>query len=156
LHNPTANVNVVHGARAEADKQANWRESAIRALSASQEQTRPSTTMRRPSGQPMVIDCHAHLHHHSFSAWEEMDRQLIEAADKLGIDQLCSSILTPRKPSTAEGFRECNDWVGEAVLRFPGRVLGYCYVNPGYPREAIAEIRRCLQERGFMGAKLDS
>ncbi len=111
----------------------------------------PAFAQPRPSP---VIDCHAHLHHHSSSAWKENDRKLIDAADKLGIDQLCCSILTPRRPATAAGFRECNQWVAEAMRRFPGRVLGYCYVNPGYSREALDEIRRCVLDRGFMGIKL--
>ena len=102
----------------------------------------------------MVIDCHAHLHHHSSRTWQEDDRKLIEAADKLGIDKLCCSILPPRFPSTPEGFQECNRWVAEAMERFPGRVLGYCYVNPGYIREALDEIRRCVEEWGFVGIKL--
>ena len=40
------------------------------------------------------------------------------------------------------------------MARYPGRVLGYCYVNPGYQREALDEIRRCVEERGFMGVKV--
>ena len=59
-----------------------------------------------------VIDCHAHLTHHSRATWEADDRKLIEAADKLGIDQLCCSILTPHWPATLDGFRECNQWTG--------------------------------------------
>ena len=101
-----------------------------------------------------VIDCHAHLIHHSSSAYLERDRKLIDAADKLGIDQLCCSLLTPKRPATAEGFRECNLWVAEAMKRFPGRVLGYCYVNPSCGREALDDIRRCVEDRGFMGVKL--
>jgi len=109
------------------------------------------------SAQPpagTVIDCHAHLHHHSSRGYAENDRKLIDAADKLRIDQLCCSILTPRRPATAEGFRECNAWVAEAMDRFRGRVLGYCYVNPGYPREALDDIKRCVRDRGFIGIKL--
>jgi uncharacterized protein len=105
----------------------------------------------RPS---KVIDCHAHLQHHSQATWETDDRKLIKAADRLGIDQLCCSILTPRRPATVEGFRECNRWLAEALKRFPGRVLGYCYVNPGNQREARDEVRRCILERGFIGVKL--
>jgi predicted TIM-barrel fold metal-dependent hydrolase len=101
-----------------------------------------------------VIDCHAHLTHRSRASWEADDRKLIEAADKLGIDQLCCSTLTPRRPATVEGFRECNRWTAEGMRRFPGRVLGYCYVNPGYGREALDEIRRCVEDRGFIGIKL--
>ena len=107
-----------------------------------------------PFTKGKVIDCHAHLNHHSRSTWEADDRKLIEAADKLGIDQLCCSILTPHRPATAEGFRECNLWTAEGMRRFPGRVLGYCYVNPGYGREALDEIRRCIGDRGFIGIKL--
>jgi uncharacterized protein len=106
------------------------------------------------SSRATVIDCHAHLNHHSRSTWEADDRKLIEAADRLGIDQLCCSILTPRRPATAEGFRECNRWVADAMQRFPGRVRGYCYVNPGYQQETLEEIRRCIQDRGFVGIKL--
>ncbi len=101
-----------------------------------------------------VIDCHAHLTHRSRATWEADDRKLIEAADKLGIDQLCCSILTPRRPATADGFRECNRWTADGMRRFPNRVLGYCYVNPGYGREALEEIRRCVGDPGFIGIKL--
>ena len=88
------------------------------------------------------------------STYQDEDRRLIAAADSLGIDQLCCSILTPRRPATADEFRECNQWTAEGMRRFPGRALGYCYVNPGCPREALAEIRRCVEERGFIGIKL--
>ena len=101
-----------------------------------------------------VIGCHAHLAHHSSANYAERDRSLIEAADKLGIDQLCCSLLTPKRPATAEGFRECNVWVAEAMKEYSGRVLGYCYVNPGCGREALDDIRRCVEDRGFMGVKL--
>jgi hypothetical protein len=102
----------------------------------------------------VVIDCHAHLTHHSSSDYLEKDRKLIEAADKLGIDRLCCSILTPSRPATAEGFRECNAWAAEAVKRFPDRLLAYCYVNPTHSAEALAEIRHCVGDCGFMGVKL--
>jgi predicted TIM-barrel fold metal-dependent hydrolase len=107
-----------------------------------------------PENPVRVIDCHAHLHHHSRKTWEDDDRRLIAVADRLGIDQLCCSILTPRRPATPEGFRQCNAWLAEAIQRHPGRVLGYAYVNPGYPREATDEVRRCVEERGFIGIKL--
>ena len=101
-----------------------------------------------------VIDCHAHLNHRSRATWEADDGKLIEAADKLGIDQLCCSTLTPHQPATADGFRECNQWTADGMRRFPGRVLGYCYVNPGYGREALDEIRRCIEDEEFIGIKL--
>jgi predicted TIM-barrel fold metal-dependent hydrolase len=38
--------------------------------------------------------------------------------------------------------------------RFRGRVLGYCYVNPGFKKEALEEVKRCVEDRGFIGVKL--
>jgi predicted TIM-barrel fold metal-dependent hydrolase len=105
-------------------------------------------------GNGKVIDCHAHLNHRSRATWESDDRRLIEAADKLRIDQLCCSTLTPQRPATSNGFRECNRWTADGMRRFRGRVLGYCYVNPGYQREALEEIRRCVEDEGFIGIKL--
>jgi len=102
----------------------------------------------KPSGREKA------LNHHSRRTWEQDDRKLIEAADKLGIDQLCCSTLTPQRPATAEGFRECNKWTADGMRRFRGRVLGYCYVNPGWSREALDEVRRCVEDRGFIGIKL--
>jgi predicted TIM-barrel fold metal-dependent hydrolase len=107
-----------------------------------------------PPPKGKVIDCHAHLTHHSRATWEADDRKLIEAADKLGIDQLCCSTLTPHWPATLDGFRECNQWTADGMRRFSGRVLGYCYVNPGYGRESLEEIRRYVGDCGFIGIKL--
>lgn len=101
-----------------------------------------------------VIDAHNHLNYHSRPSWRDDDRKLIDAADKLGIDQLCCSILPPERPTTLEGFRNCNQWLVEAIKRFPGRVLGYCFVNPGYQKEAIEEIKRYVGDHGFIGVKL--
>jgi predicted TIM-barrel fold metal-dependent hydrolase len=104
--------------------------------------------------RPKVIDCHAHLQHHSRASWEQNDRDLIDAADRLGIDHLCCSILTPRRPASVEQFQECNRWVAEAQKRFAGRVLAYCYVNPEHQKEAAFEVRRCVLDLGFIGIKL--
>jgi hypothetical protein len=101
-----------------------------------------------------TIDAHEHLSHHSDPRWAERDRELIELADKLGIDQLCCSILSPHRPATVEEFRQCNDWTAEAMRKYPGRVLGYCFVNPGFVKEARDEVSRCVEKLGFMGVKL--
>ena len=93
-----------------------------------------------------TIDAHGHLTHHSRPDWRATDRQVIDVYDKLGIDQGCCSILSTH-PATPEAFRECDQWVYEAMQRFPGRILGYAHVNPGYGAEAIEEVRRCVEDR---------
>ena len=71
------------------------------------------------AGKVKVIDAHAHLSHHGNPGWAERDRQLMDAADRLGIDQLCCSLLTPRRPATPDDCRQANDWAAEAARRYP-------------------------------------
>ncbi len=101
-----------------------------------------------------VIDAHSHLAHRANPRWAEDDRALVDAADKLGIAQLACSILPAERAATPDVFRQCNDWVADGMRRFPGRILGYAFVNPGFVREAAAEVRRCVEQRGFIGVKL--
>jgi predicted TIM-barrel fold metal-dependent hydrolase len=101
-----------------------------------------------------TIDAHAHLAHHSRPDWARTDRWLIDAADKLEIDQLCCSLLPPGHNVPADVFRQCNTWAEEAIRRYPGRILGYCFVNPGWVRESQDEIRRSVEKLGFIGVKL--
>ena len=100
----------------------------------------------------MKIDCHMHVNGKSKKwSWDDNDR-IIEAADRLGIDQLCCSIPVTRGMPTMAEVRASNDGVLEAMRRYPDRILGYCFVVPGY-RESPAEIDRCL-EQGMIGIKL--
>ncbi len=100
-----------------------------------------------------VIDCHSHLSFRKTPDEVGNDLEVLDAADRLGIDQLCCSILCSR-PASVEGFRACNAALAAAIKRHPNRLLGYCYVNPEHSREALDEIRRCLDQEGFIGVKL--
>ncbi len=100
----------------------------------------------------MKIDCHMHVRgRHRAWSWDDNDR-IIDAADRLGIDQLCASIPVTRGMPTMDAVRECNDDVLAAMRRYPERILGYCYVCPGY-RGSLDEIDRCLGQ-GMIGIKL--
>ena len=102
----------------------------------------------------MVIDAHAHLTWRSpGSNWEERDRALIDAADRLGIDQLACSNLCPKRPACPEDFIQANEWAADSMREYPERILSYAYVNPGWINEAIEEVRRRVGE-GFIGVKL--
>ena len=79
---------------------------------------------------------------------------MIAAADRLGIDVLCCSILTPRCPATPEGFRECNRWVADATEKLPRPGARLLLREPRRGKEATEEIRRCVGEFGFIGVKL--
>ncbi len=55
--------------------------------------------------------------------------------------------------SEAANVREENDWVADAVARFPDRIIGFCSVNP-LRDYAVAEIDRCATNRRISGLKL--
>ena len=101
----------------------------------------------------MKIDCHMHVNGTTHRwGWGDNDR-IIDAADRLGIDQLCCSIPVTRGVPAMEEIRAANDDVLEAMRRYPDRILGYCFVVPGYFRESLEEIDRCL-DQGMIGVKL--
>jgi predicted TIM-barrel fold metal-dependent hydrolase len=80
---------------------------------------------------------------------------VIDAADRLGIDQLvCSIPITGGRWATPDEVRACNDGLLEAMGRYPNRILGYCFLNPGYGREALEELERCVVREGMVGVKL--
>jgi uncharacterized protein len=102
----------------------------------------------------MRIDAHAHIEPPGGGEEFAQDALLIEAADALEIDLLCCSCLASRMPSVPEDFVACNTHLKRAMDHFAPRVLGYCYVNPGWVREALEEIERCITQLGFIGVKL--
>jgi len=103
----------------------------------------------------MKIDCHMHVQGKR-SQWRRTwdNDKLIEAADKLGIDKLCCSIPLTTPTPTPDEVRKCNDDVLDAMKQYPDRILGYCFVNPGYYREAVEEMKRCIVGHGMIGVKL--
>lgn len=102
------------------------------------------------------FDAHNHvfsLVHRPGADWSEVEN-LIEAADVLGIEKLCCS-----RPVTAgvladiETVRDSNNAILAAMKRYPQRIAGYCFVQPGNGAAALTEIDRCL-DAGMVGIKL--
>lgn len=80
--------------------------------------------------------------------------KVIEAADKLGISQLCISVpIAGGRMAPMADVRLCNDYTFDAMRRYPDRFLGYCFLIPGYFRESLDEAKRCL-DHGMIGIKL--
>jgi len=103
----------------------------------------------------MLIDSHAHIKYPSPGREDDwgLDQAYVDAADRLGIDVLVCSCLTP-KPATPDIFRRGNDRVLAAMGRWPGRIWMHTYVNPGHCREAIAELERTHEHPDVVGCKL--
>jgi predicted TIM-barrel fold metal-dependent hydrolase len=102
------------------------------------------------------FDAHNHVFlsgRRSASDWTDVDH-LIEAADVLGIEKLfCSRPVTAGVMANIEVVRDANDSVIAATKRHPGRIIGYCFVQPGNGPAALEEIDRCL-DAGMIGVKL--
>lgn len=98
------------------------------------------------------IDVHAHV-------WDDpdgipMSDHLVACAKRVGITELwCSRPIGAGRLAPIEEVRRCNDGVIRAMRRHPNHIRGLCYVIPGYYREALAEVERCL-DAGMIGIKL--
>jgi predicted TIM-barrel fold metal-dependent hydrolase len=119
-------------------------------------------------GAAMVIDFHTHILPPDFQArWDELrssdatfaalfqrDREtrhrpgdmataedLTAAMDEDGV---ATSIVVGYGWCDAGIARESNDYLLDAATRYPGRILPFCSVHPGWDDEALAEVERCV------------
>jgi uncharacterized protein len=88
----------------------------------------------------VVIDAHAHLGPYGQIPYVDSTPEgLIWAMDRLGIDRA--------QVSATWGFqgepRLGNDYLLEAMRKFPGRIAPYMSLRIGYPEGLLAEAERC-------------
>lgn len=94
----------------------------------------------------MIIDAHAHLDLGPEDAVREMlDRGLVDIV-------AVSSLYGGAFPSLGE-VRGADDHVFRLMEEYPGRVLGFAYVNPRHGDEGVKELERCIAG-GMKGVKL--
>ena len=109
----------------------------------------------RPTTGQDIWDVHVHLTGVSGTIEERVD-QLLEFADRLGIERLVMHLGTaasPYDPSPAE-VRKANDEVLRAMAHAPTRVLGFVYLNPKHTQESLGEMDRCVRDGPMVGVKL--
>jgi predicted TIM-barrel fold metal-dependent hydrolase len=70
--------------------------------------------------------------------------------DRIGIQTTCLSSFQ----ALGGDYRRGNDRVAAAQQHHPGRFLGYATINPTYPDDIEAEIKRCLDDLGLFAVKL--
>jgi predicted TIM-barrel fold metal-dependent hydrolase len=110
----------------------------------------------------MIIDVHTHAFpsairqarqdfFHDETAFELLyaspKSQLVGAAETIammdaqGVDK---SVIFGFPWRTADTFKRNNDYILEAVARYPDRLIGFCCLDPMHP-EAPTEVERCLK-----------
>ena len=104
----------------------------------------------------MIIDVHVHPH---VSRRLEDFADLIAIAEQFDVHLVTYSVRPVAAPGNHEypspdNIRACNDQTRILMERYPGRVHGFAYVNPGHAQEACAELDVRLREQHFVGLKL--
>jgi predicted TIM-barrel fold metal-dependent hydrolase len=105
-----------------------------------------------------VIDVHVHplpVRGRNATLREAADF-LIENADRAGVTRmnLMNIGRVWKTNPTPEEFRQDNDDCLRIRGFAPDRFIAFCYVNPEYPDESIAELDRCIARSEMVGVKL--
>jgi predicted TIM-barrel fold metal-dependent hydrolase len=79
-------------------------------------------------------------------------KDMIESMDRVGIQWSAISDLSGG--NDPQSFRRSNDIVLQAMKEYPNRILGQCRINPGYTKEALQEIDRCVDQGMVMLGEL--
>ena len=102
-----------------------------------------------------VWDLHSHITSAAGNTPEERITNLLEFADRLGINRLMLSLGYPLLENpTPEQLREENDQVLRAIRRWPDRTLGFVYLNPNYLDFSLQEFDRCVRDGPMVAVKL--
>ncbi len=98
-----------------------------------------------------VIDMHGHMGPFAGIYMPEAPlEEMIAGLDRCGIEALVISPHNALSGDTREGNRE----MLEAVTAHPGRIYGYCTLNPNFPRDIQPEMDRYLHRPGVVGLKI--
>lgn len=102
-----------------------------------------------------VVNWHEHVWPNEKEELNEaLCDQLVESASITNMDILvCSAPVTKGNPAP-DTVRKYNDMVAKAMKRHKGIIKGFAFVNPGYAKESLSEIDRCVNELGMIGIKL--
>jgi len=106
-----------------------------------------------------IIDYHQHLYSPfagpiSIAGWKGVTAdELISLMDAANIRRAvvlstAYSLANPNKaavPNEHEAVRKDNDWTSAQIAKYPGRLIGFCSVNP-LRSYAVEEIDRCAKD----------
>lgn len=102
-----------------------------------------------------VVNWHEHVWFNDKGEFDEARcDMLVESAKCTGMDILVCSAPILDKYAPPEDCRKSNDIVYKAMKRYPDTIKGMAFVNPGYTKEALEEMDRCINDLGMIGLKL--
>ena len=103
-----------------------------------------------------VVNWHEHVYFKpdTRNLDEKACDDLVELARLTYMDCIVCSLPLPGGIPKPDVVKECNNTVAAAMKRHPGIIRGMAFINPGYTKEALDEIDRCINELGMIGIKL--
>jgi predicted TIM-barrel fold metal-dependent hydrolase len=100
----------------------------------------------------MIIDADTHISPTGEDAMAITIEELMRRLDRAGVDKA----LTWLRPPYMREIGRSNAYVYRATQEHPDRILGFGWADPHLgPDNAKEAIRRCLEDYGFYGVKLN-
>jgi predicted TIM-barrel fold metal-dependent hydrolase len=100
----------------------------------------------------VIVDAHAHLGNDEVFDVDFTADDLLGAQEANGIDV---TLVQPATAHDLDTVRRYHDAIADLAARHPGRFAGIANPNPHLPPDAYErEVRRCVEELGFVGIKL--
>lgn len=98
----------------------------------------------------MIIDSHTHVDEAPAYGWFDPPEAIIRLLDEAEIER--AVIMTYRDAPGPE--ERVIEYIGEAVQRYPDRLIGYARMNPRYGDAAVELFDRAIREYKLAGLKL--
>ncbi len=100
----------------------------------------------------MIIDADCHISPTTEGGVSIDIEELLRRMDRAGVEKA----LTWLQPPYRREIDEANAYVYEATRRHPDRILGFGWADPNLGVDRAAALaRRCVEEYGFYGVKLN-
>ena len=103
----------------------------------------------------MIIDSHTHL---MLTKWVDRTaltaRDLVSELTNKGIDKAVISSADALYDNWGHVHKDCNNKLAKLQKEFPGIIYGFCTVRPQDGKEAVKELKRCIEDLGLKGLKL--
>lgn len=100
----------------------------------------------------MIFDADTHISPFSISPYDIRYEELLRRLDRAGVDRA----LVWLRPPYLRDIQTANRYVYEATRAHPDRLVGFGWADPHLGIEPMRdEIRRCVDEYGFYGVKLN-
>lgn len=96
-----------------------------------------------------IVDAHAHLGKCNVFDLDVSFETLLEAMDS---NEVKTSLVQPF-PGCEDPLK-IHDQIAELSAQYPGRFYGVASVNPHLGEECFKELKRCVQDLGFVAVKL--